>query len=65
MANPQPTDAHNWRKSSFSGTNGECVETAFSEKILVRDSKDLKSRIIGFDAEAWMTFIQITKSRLK
>jgi hypothetical protein len=31
----------NWRKSSYSGTESQCVEVAFgSERAAVRDSKD-------------------------
>jgi hypothetical protein len=46
-----------WRKSSFSGENGSCVETACdSGVILVRDTTDRQAFTLSVPAEAWQTF---------
>jgi hypothetical protein len=46
-----------WRKSSFSGQNGSCVETASnSGVILVRDTIDRQGFTLSVPAEAWQTF---------
>jgi len=48
-----------WRKATFSGNGGgDCVEVANSTRaVLVRDSKDRDSAILGVPAEAWADFI--------
>jgi hypothetical protein len=47
----------NWRKSSYSGSNGgECVEVAASETVLVRDTADRTSPVLTFTADAWRAF---------
>jgi Domain of unknown function (DUF397) len=47
-----------WRKSSFSGQNGSCVETASnSGAVLVRDTTDRAGGTLSFGAEAWATFL--------
>jgi hypothetical protein len=46
-----------WRKSSYSGSNGSCVETATGEGlILVRDTADRDGPAVAFTAEAWQEF---------
>jgi hypothetical protein len=46
-----------WRKSSYSGTNGNCVETASSAgTIAVRDTTDRDGGILAFSADAWAAF---------
>jgi hypothetical protein len=46
-----------WRKSSYSGSNGSCVETATGEGvILVRDTADRDSATLAFTAQAWAQF---------
>ncbi len=46
-----------WRKSSFSGTNGSCVETATGKDvILVRDTTDRDGGTLNFPAKAWQAF---------
>jgi Domain of unknown function (DUF397) len=46
-----------WRKSSFSGSNGSCVETASdSGLILVRDTTDRDGGTLAFTADAWSSF---------
>ncbi|MFE3074076.1 DUF397 domain-containing protein [Streptomyces sp. NPDC059247] len=48
-----------WRKSSYSGTNGgECVEIAdgFTEVVPVRDSKNPTGPTLIIGTTAWQTF---------
>jgi hypothetical protein len=48
-----------WRKSSFSGQNGSCVETASSSGVvLVRDTTDRDGGTLSFTADAWRTFLR-------
>ncbi|MGW8377098.1 DUF397 domain-containing protein [Streptomyces sp. ODS28] len=55
-----------WRKSSYSSTNGDCVEVAdgFASAGLqpVRDSKDPARGTLLFPAEAWTSFTESLKS---
>lgn len=53
-----------WRKSSFSGANGDCVEVgvaaagaAATASTLVRDSKVPASPDLRFTADAWGAFL--------
>jgi hypothetical protein len=47
-----------WRKSSYSGSSGSCVETASgSGVIVVRDTTNRDGGTLGFSAEAWQEFL--------
>ncbi|MFE3113825.1 DUF397 domain-containing protein [Kitasatospora indigofera] len=48
-----------WRKSRFSGDQGNCVEVAdgFPEIVPVRDSKDPEGPALLFPAAAWSAFV--------
>jgi hypothetical protein len=48
----------NWRKSSYSGSNGgECVEVAsMAGAVLVRDTTDRSGPVLTFTADAWRAF---------
>jgi len=52
-----------WRKSSFSGNGGNCVEVASNRPgiVAVRDSKDKPGPTLGFTSGAWTAFVQAIK----
>ena len=63
----------NWRKSSFSFSNGNCVEAAdwrtpaasmadgncveVASGVAVRDTKDREGPVLKFSAAAWRAFL--------
>jgi uncharacterized protein DUF397 len=48
----------NWRKSTYSSTNGSCVEVRrLPEFIEVRDTKDRNGPVLSFTAESWQDFV--------
>ena len=46
----------NWRKSSFSGSMGDCIEVSSAGQIKVRDSKVTAGPRLEFSARAWAAF---------
>ncbi|RAJ39645.1 uncharacterized protein DUF397 [Kitasatospora sp. SolWspMP-SS2h] len=52
------TESLTWRKSSYSGGNGACVEIALpgSASVAVRDSKDPQGPQLRFSGESWAAF---------
>ncbi|KAB1139785.1 DUF397 domain-containing protein [Micromonospora sp. DSM 115977] len=47
-----------WRTSSRSVGNGNCVEVAAAgDRIAVRDSKDRPGPVLAFPASAWRAFV--------
>lgn len=54
-----------WRKSTRSGTQGECVEVAdnLPGVVGVRDSKDPAGPVLTFPPGSWRAFITDTKGR--
>ena len=51
-----------WRKSTYSGGNGSCVEIAdLSTAAAVRDSKDRNGPNLIFTAEDWRSFVDSIK----
>lgn len=50
-----------WRKSSRSGSEGDCVEVAcFPGAVGVRDSKDRQGPVLSFSLEVWEAFARAT-----
>jgi len=46
-----------WRKSSYSDTNGNCVEAAAADgAVVARDTTDRQGPMLTFSAEAWAAF---------
>jgi Domain of unknown function (DUF397) len=51
-----------WRRSHLCA-NGECVEVGQQDgKILLRDSKDPRSRVLRYTAEEWRAFVDGIKA---
>jgi hypothetical protein len=50
---------HNWRKSSYSGNGGECVEVATGHlgTVAVRDSKNPHGPVLIVSRDEWAGFI--------
>ncbi|MEG3637440.1 DUF397 domain-containing protein [Micromonospora palythoicola] len=52
-----------WRTSSWSGSNGDCVEVAgFVDAVGVRDSRDRQGAELSFDATSWTRFVAATRA---
>jgi Domain of unknown function (DUF397) len=52
-----------WRTSSLSGSNGQCVQVAFlGEYVAVRDSKHPQGPALTFRPGQWSAFISELKS---
>ncbi|MFF4950470.1 DUF397 domain-containing protein [Streptomyces chattanoogensis] len=56
-------EAATWRKSSYSGTGGDCVEVADDAPgvIPVRDSKDREGPCLIIGTRAWGAFIEFLR----
>ncbi|MFF3864244.1 DUF397 domain-containing protein [Micromonospora sp. NPDC001898] len=51
-----------WRKSTRSGSSGNCVEVAIpSRGVMVRDSKDRHGPLLSFTAGQWAGFVKGVK----
>ncbi|MDH6705921.1 hypothetical protein P3T27_002643 [Kitasatospora sp. MAA19] len=53
-----------WRKSSYSGSGGTCVEVAdgFIGMMPVRDSKDPSGPPLLFSSAAWQSFVTAVRT---
>ena len=57
-------DQRTWRKSSYSGSDTNCVEVApMPGATAVRDSKDRGGGSLAVSRAAWMAFIRAAASR--
>lgn len=56
---PQPPGGPAWRKASYSGPEGDCVEAAAltTRHVGVRDSKDPLGLVLALDAKAWRALL--------
>jgi hypothetical protein len=51
-----------WRKSSYSGSETNCVEVAeFDHVVAVRDSKNPSGPALTFSPAVWTSFVTIVK----
>jgi hypothetical protein len=51
-----------WRKSSYSGNTGNCVEVAnLSKEIAVKDSRDQSGPELSFEYDQWRFFTNFIK----
>jgi hypothetical protein len=47
-----------WRRSSYSGDNGDCVEVGWPQVgVAVRDSKNVSGPTLAFPASTWRAFL--------
>jgi hypothetical protein len=53
-----------WRKSSFSGSQADCVEVAASDRVLVRDTKNNSGAMLRFTPASWRKFADEVKRSL-
>jgi hypothetical protein len=54
-----------WRKSSYSGSQANCVEVAdHDRRVLVRDTKDRTGPALRFSAGTWRRFADKVKRSL-
>ena len=52
----------NWRKSTYSRSNGNCVEVGTGQALVaVRDSKDPDGPVIDVSPRAWIEFTEFVK----
>ncbi len=51
-----------WRKSSYSGGEGNCLEVADNgNRVLVRDTKNKAGAMLRFHPDAWRRFAKQVK----
>ena len=57
-------DALNWRKASYSASNGGCVEVAdnHGNRVMVRDTQDRTGPVLQFSSAAWRKFASGVKA---
>ena len=54
---------YDWFKSSYSGDNNSCVESAYVPGIVpVRDSKNPHGPAIAFSTSSWGAFVGLVKA---
>jgi hypothetical protein len=54
-----------WRKSSYSGNGGQCVEVADDDsRVLVRDTKNCTRAMLQFTPDAWRRLVKQIKQSL-
>ncbi|GAA1937761.1 DUF397 domain-containing protein [Kitasatospora viridis] len=62
--NSNEPSALNWRTSSYSSANGQCIEVATAAgAVATRDSKDPDGPALTFPAVEWLGFIENVKAR--
>jgi len=51
-----------WVKSSYSGSQANCVEVSVRDGVLVRDTKDCSGPVLRFAPVAWRRFSDQVKT---
>jgi Domain of unknown function (DUF397) len=51
-----------WIKSSYSGSQANCIEVTVRDRIMVRDTKDRTGRVLRFTPTAWRQFAEQLKA---
>ncbi len=55
---PSTPEPQAWTRSSYSGQQGNCVETRRTEyAVLIRDSKDSEGPALAVSGDAWAAFV--------
>jgi hypothetical protein len=54
-----------WVKSSYSGSQANCVEVAVRDRVLVRDTKDRGGPALRFTSAAWHRFADQMKADMR
>lgn len=61
MPDDELADAQ-WRKSTYSGNTGNCVEIAIADSLVrIRDSKDPQGAVLSVNRAEWEEFISSIK----
>jgi Domain of unknown function (DUF397) len=50
-----------WKKSSYSGSQANCVEVTVRDRIMVRDTKDRTGPVLRFTPAVWRHFAEQRK----
>jgi Domain of unknown function (DUF397) len=50
-----------WIKSSYSGSEANCVEVKVQDRVMVRDTKDRTGHVLRFTPTAWRQFAEQLK----
>ncbi|WP_052849587.1 DUF397 domain-containing protein [Streptomyces avicenniae] len=60
---PADTSRAAWRKSSYSGAQGDCLETSgdFAGVVPVRDGKSPDGPVLRFAAPGWASFVAVVR----
>lgn len=53
-----------WRTSTYSNGQGNCVEIARAGDVLVRDTKNRAGDTLNFPGAAWMAFTEALRTRV-